>query len=342
MKKLASNLRESARFNQQVSDSGDSKSHVLTQFGISPEAVEMLEVSQQKHPHIIDGVLVDLINGIEVIADHVKVSKSRNFPSRILDSVLGKSKERQDIINQNVLCGLEATSNWLQRHEGDFLEIRLSLSQTLGNVIKNRDAIKVLQQRSNSQDVKVGRMIGVLNEIILSAHDTNNRIDELNYRDKAQSHLQSEIDRWESGRNIYPGEFVQLYNLLDNLLHGDFGFYLNYRKSEPIEKERLKANLLDKCRILLSNRLGIETGAVLNSEHCWSMDEISRECGLLSNREKESLSYLSMWSSADTPMTHLLHSLVANSNVVHKRSVVVISRVVDRMVNEHFSFCESN
>jgi len=72
------------------------------------------------------------------------------------------------------------------------------------------------------------------------------------------------------------------------------------------------------------------------------MDEISRECGLLSSREKESLSYLSMWSSTDTPMTHLLHSLVANSNVVHKRSVVVISRVVDRMVNEHFSFCESN
>ena len=60
--------------------STDSKSHLLTQFGISPETVEMLEVSQQKHPHIIDGVLVDLINGIEVIADHVKVSKSRNFP----------------------------------------------------------------------------------------------------------------------------------------------------------------------------------------------------------------------------------------------------------------------
>lgn len=310
---------------------------VLTEFGVDTQEVNLIKNGQQKHPHLLDIALRDLINGIEVVDDHVRVAKSRNkLLNRLFDSVTGTAKDRQDIINQNLSKGLQATSQWLQKHEHDFFQLRISHFKTLDHVDKNRKAIRILQQKFHHQQQDIEMIYNALSDIQGTIRGAHQRIDELDYRDKAQSHLQREIDHWESGRDLYNGELIQLYNLLDNLRNGEFGFYLNYGKANASEKEKLKTSLLDKTHILLRKRLNIDSATTLSSMHIWGMDQLKAEFKNLAEIEQETINYLSNWCNTDTPMTRMVNQLSSSERVSYQRTIVVIPRAAERMVAEHF------
>ena len=74
---------------------------------------------QKNHDYISDKLILDVINGVNVVAkDHHEVLKSRrSIVSRTWGSITGSSKKHQDMINENVIEGINACGKWLQDHD---------------------------------------------------------------------------------------------------------------------------------------------------------------------------------------------------------------------------------
>lgn len=91
---------------------------VLNKFGYELTHDEF-EQLKSKHPYIGEKLILDLVNGVGVVAkdlNDASKSKEKSF-SRIWDSVGGSSKKRQNQINENIIEGLNATSQWLQDYD---------------------------------------------------------------------------------------------------------------------------------------------------------------------------------------------------------------------------------
>lgn len=68
---------------------------------------------KQNHDYISDKLILDAINGINVVARDHNISKSRqNIGSRVWDSITGSSRKRQDM-TENLIEGINVCT-WLQ------------------------------------------------------------------------------------------------------------------------------------------------------------------------------------------------------------------------------------
>ena len=92
--------------------------NVIKAFGmeVSEENINSL---RKNHDYISDKLILDAINGVNVVAkDHHKVLKSRqSILSRTFGGITGSSKKHQDMINENVIEGINACAKWLQDHD---------------------------------------------------------------------------------------------------------------------------------------------------------------------------------------------------------------------------------
>lgn len=80
---------------------------------------ENISALTKNHDYISDKLILDAINGVSVVAkDHHEILKSRqNIVSRAWGGITGSSKKHQDMINENVIEGINACSKWLQDHD---------------------------------------------------------------------------------------------------------------------------------------------------------------------------------------------------------------------------------
>jgi uncharacterized protein YlaN (UPF0358 family) len=115
---------------------------ILNQFGYELTQEEFTQL-KKKHPYIGEKIILDLINGVGVVAkDLNKTSKLKEkiFP-RIWDSVSGNSKKRQNQINENIIEGLNATSQWLQDHDRQLSRIDMRMKDVADELYKTQDEI---------------------------------------------------------------------------------------------------------------------------------------------------------------------------------------------------------
>jgi hypothetical protein len=84
----------------------------------TPPPVELSEFTRQlrslqrRVPVVGDKALIDLVNGIQINTEAVRYRKSRGFFGRLMDQFSGSDRQRELLIEGNLISGQSALHQW--------------------------------------------------------------------------------------------------------------------------------------------------------------------------------------------------------------------------------------
>jgi uncharacterized protein YlaN (UPF0358 family) len=206
---------------------------ILNQFGYELTQEEFTQL-KKKHPYIGEKIILDLINGVGVVAkDLNKTSKLKEkiFP-RIWDSVSGNSKKRQNQINENIIEGLNATSQWLQDHDRQLSRIDMRMKDVADELYKTQDEILNFYGQFKEVDFRVEMLE-------LFQKDSKQQFDKLESR-LTKVEAQQSVDREiEKIYNLNLPLEIEIFTVLDNLASGEVGLYYLLKKDKQKKNDFL-------------------------------------------------------------------------------------------------------
>ncbi len=289
----------------------------------------------EQHPHLSDKMVVDLINGIEVSRDYVKISLSRQSTmKRVLDSISSKGKKRQDAINTNMIEGLSAASYWLQKHESDFIHVNSSLEKLSSKLLETRQGVMSLNRSLNSKTEELTYSLKELEETVINKNNQlKDYIYSIDLRENARCQLNSEMDRWQAGEFEHLPVELRVFTVIDNLRHGSVALFLQ-KKATPNEIKYLLRNTKNKLRIRIADDLGFKPSNTDAFENIWFELEKSLQEKAIQLEDKNAIAYLSSWADKmQQPTLFSINSVLEEKNGncphIHK-----LSRWVDRNISE--------
>ena len=203
--------------------------NVIKAFGmeVSEENINSL---RKNNDYISDKLILSVINGVGVVAkDHHKVLKSgESIESRAWGGITGSSKKHQDMINENVIEGINACAKWLQDHDRHLTRINKRIFDITCEIENTQEQIlKFYSQHTNLKN-KVGELENSFIQFVnISKNMFNNFEERIKYLE-IQSKIHKEISLLKSDKKYE--KFVlplKIYSLIDNLFSGEVGLYFN-------------------------------------------------------------------------------------------------------------------
>jgi len=152
---------------------------------------------QRRVPVVSDKALIDLVNGIQVSGDVVRYRKSRNFFGRLIDKVTGGERERELLVQGNLITGQATLHQWILELTDSLnisrvgLEVtQKSLELTQKSLLEARNAIR--NQRQSLDELR--HLIQAVSK------DLSDRIHKLENRVSANEDLERIINAWAAER----------------------------------------------------------------------------------------------------------------------------------------------
>ncbi|MFU1795404.1 diguanylate cyclase regulator RdcB family protein [Paenibacillus azoreducens] len=207
-------------------------------------------------PVLQDKMIVDLVNGIEVTQDHIRVKedRSKRIWSRMTDAFTGKSDARQRKIDQNLNEGLRTTMVWLEELQASQIQSDRALAYVTNKLSETRSGIVRLVDKHMEMKSEVQQLDEKLNDLEERFLQQNRHIHEkihfMDMRQNAMVQMNTEFDKWAGGAYAQFSPLVQLFLVLENLNWGPFGIY------DAINPE-FRDSLYYKCSIILNDKHGI-------------------------------------------------------------------------------------
>lgn len=204
---------------------------------------ENISALTKNHDYISDKLILDAINGVSVVAkDHHEILKSRqNIVSRAWGGITGSSKKHQDMINENVIEGINACSKWLQDHDRHLTRVDKRIFDITCEIENTQEQIlKFYSQHTKLKD-RVGDLEDSFIQFVDISKNVFNNFEERIIHLEVKSKIDKEISLLKSGEKYQ--NFVlplKIYSLMDNLFSGEIGLLKNnndnilYLKSELI------------------------------------------------------------------------------------------------------------
>ncbi len=278
-----------------------------------------------EHPQLKEKALIDFVNGIEVIDDHIRFQDKTNqvFFGRIWSDLTGESHLRQNTINQHVNQSLDVISDWLQFLEKTQIESDLAIAKVSEKLAETRAGV----MRLNAKHNELAKQVELL---IINFDKLENRFDQLSAKLQqvdagrlASQHLEAVFDKWKAGRlNHYP-VLIRLHLVFDELYWGDFG---NYCRKYNLEKEIKRLIEQAKNKTLIQLKLDLEKSGI-DTKQAWIWQEwLSDEIQNLETDYKELLAYLTDDANENlTPMLWVVNRLAnGETNVEINQQVPII------------------
>ncbi len=175
---------------------------------------------QSKHPYIGEKLILDLVNGVGVVAKDLNdssKSKEKGF-SRIWDGLSGSSKKRQNLINENFIEGLNATSQWLQDHDRHFSRIDIRMKNVADELYNTQDEILKFYGQFKEVDFRVE----MLESFKKNAEQRFDKIEDRLTREEAYTHISKEVAKLG---NLGLSLEFEIFTIIDNLSSGKAGLY---------------------------------------------------------------------------------------------------------------------
>jgi len=218
---------------------------VLNKFGYDI-TLDEFEALKKNHPYIGEKIILDLVNGVGVVAKDLNDSaklKEKGI-DRLTDNLLGNAKKRQNQINENLIEGLKSASLWLQDHSRHLSRIDMRIRDVADELYNTQD--EIFKFYKEFKDMK-----SIIEDFKRVA---DNRFSEIEYRltkVEAQQHIDREVEK--IGKLNIPLS-VEIFTILDNLVSGEFGWY--YFSEEDIDKrEEFLEYIKNKIKSKIGNKL---------------------------------------------------------------------------------------
>jgi hypothetical protein len=258
-----------------------------------------LDELRKLHPQLTEKAIVDYVNGLEVLDDHLRFRDQTNnkFSTRILDSITGGTAQRQQIIDGNITNSLKTVSNWLQDIQLYQAKSDIAVARLAGKLKETRTGVMRLQERHNELAENVQAIKQRLDQFEIEVDKRWTRLEsEVQYL-SAEGHLNRVFTKWQPRLfNKYP-PLAGLYLMIDELYWGTFGIYC--RKEFGTSEVRQLMEELGHKALILMEAYSKDDVYQLTLPEKW-LSPIRD----LPEESREVLSYLSNWADPQTaPVT---------------------------------------
>lgn len=248
----------------------------------------------QYYPQLAEKAVIDLVNGIEVIEDHLRCrAMPHPLVARLWDALTGRTSRHQYLIDINLAAGTKAVTAWLTDLQAFQTRSDLALAAVANTLAQTRDVLgtELIDLRSTLDEG--------LAEVRSKLEATTARVDELEMGDKAKTQLEIVALRVKRGTDR-PSSVAQLFLAIDELWWGDFGRYCRRaRTGESVA--RLIALARHKLEEAFASRPPVGIGEII------TVEELLRPVASLSADEKAVLAFLAQrgvpWK---TPLMHAI------------------------------------
>jgi hypothetical protein len=261
-------------------------------------------VDDQSLKHVIrqqrglkEKALIDFVNGIHVIEDHIRTLKEPStLLSRVWSIVTGDTEQRNLLITVNLAQGMKTISDWLEDLQKFQAESDLAIS-LVANMLT--DLKLIVEKRFGDLDIEIQHSFEHFQEQYEKLQGDIRRIDLRSLADWQLRHVSQHISDNRIGESE---KFTKILLHLDELRWGDFGKYLREEPDDPASNL-----ILEQAYDLLGNAIGNMLG--INSRKLVpSIDYIHQL-----NNEKEDikdiLGYLYTFNSQSEMPLHSMISL---------------------------------
>ncbi|WP_041959743.1 diguanylate cyclase regulator RdcB family protein [Sulfurospirillum arsenophilum] len=263
------------------------KMTILDTFNINIDEEELATL-EKNHKYISQKLILDAINGINVTArDLQNTSNTRqSLFHRTFDSLTGNARRRQDLINENLIEGINACTSWLQDHErhlsridNRIFDLVVELERTQDEILKFYIQHENLKNNVDLLKESFSQFIKYSSERFISCEKRITTIE-------IKTDIDKEISYLKSGEK-YKGYDITLkiYSLLDNLKSGSFGTYYDNNLN-------LNDDNIIYLKSELKNFIKQEIGSNFHNIFL-NYDDISHKFNQLSILEKKAISFIS-------------------------------------------------
>lgn len=163
-----------------------------------------LEQLQRRVPVVGDKAIINLINGIQVSGDLIRYRKNRGFLGQIIDNINGTNKQRQILLDGNLIAGQETLYQWIHEITDSLRVSQVGLQVTQQSLLETRQAVRKIKQRITGQENKLDRLIQGLSELNKQLdrkfQDIEKRIHNLEVRVAANEDLERIFTAWIAGQ----------------------------------------------------------------------------------------------------------------------------------------------
>lgn len=252
-----------------------------------PIKKETLEEIEKTHKYISNKLILDAINGVKVVArDLYEVSKSReSFIARSFDGFSGASKKRQDLIDENLIEGLTACTEWLRDHDKHITRIDQKVGFIANELTRTQNEVLEFYSQHERLRDRVEQLREIFFEFGQSAHqrftELEKYIKDIDIRTQAFDSLGLELSRLKTSKYDHSPMPLQIYTVLDNFTNGYGGLYYN-----SLDDNQTKIEFIERVENELTHYYNSEKKNYIDFE------TFIDSAITLQNTQKEALSYI--------------------------------------------------
>ncbi|MBO3461502.1 YjcZ-like family protein [Aetokthonos hydrillicola Thurmond2011] len=182
-----------------------------------------LEELQRKVPVVGDKVLLDLVNGVQVNRDIIRYRKNRGFFGRLLDELGGSDRQRQILLDGNLIAGQKALCDWILELTDSLRISQVALEFTQQSLLEVRSAMR----RKKSDVQTLGQTFDYLTKQVDSKLNIlEARIYNLEIENSARRDFEQIITAWLA-RQTYTGLpwLIQIILLIREVFSSSVALY---------------------------------------------------------------------------------------------------------------------
>ncbi len=191
-----------------------------------------LSTQRHYHPQLTEKAAIDLVNGLEVVDDHLRCRNTRSFVRRILYAITGRASREQYLIDINLKTGQEAVAAWVQDLQAFQAKSDLALTVVTKKLTETRTAL-------NRYALHQSELEAAISQIEQRLDGLAQQVEALESGNKANIQVDLLLHRWEERMRMsrIRSPLVQIFLTIDELWWGDFGCYCRLaRDPEDIDK----------------------------------------------------------------------------------------------------------
>lgn len=230
--------------------------------------------------------VVDAVNGIDVVRDHLRVQRDRTgFVSRLYDGFTGQGIRRQLEINASLANGVEGALTWLTELTESVAKSNYALAQVSEHVSSIQIAVAKLAHYSADTRYQLELFSATMD---VRLHQMNSELSRIDRTQQAQIHLDRIFKKWAAGKYACFSYSGRCYVALEELRWGAFGDLI--RQSKQINQK----DFLDDLKNRVTHQLIQDSSNQREEAEFWLAVPSSRR----SNPDATpALTYLGNWSS---------------------------------------------
>jgi|GEM_PF-3105291 len=292
-----------------------------------------LDCLLENYPHLEEKAIVDFINGLSVMSDHLeqkaKVS-AKGFSGRFFQRITGHTRKRQELIDGSFENSFAFIKDYIVSNEQRLAKNEHFLHQVMDGVslISAR-----LQDVVGETQVLREDLVELSQKVSDMEHSISRKMNYFELQNSAMAEKELALSVFASKDALFTPE-QSLWMLLTRLRYGDFGAWLASTEGgekHPQTVQKVMKSLRLDCIRILSEHTGRSPHALIDRNTLFanlcSADEVLSEalCLVSDSESSEIESVILMVNNAQTPAPgEEMPFVFSNTSIYEEMSNVII------------------